>query len=398
MKGLGRYGVRQFGSNPTASSYYAINIIMLKNIKLLEKIKPLSYLHDNADFPEYLKVLAPFFQHNFVTATQEERETFFYNLLYLAQRDLSLAHCVQHNHKGRLAIELGPDSAAKTYLNSKPYNKVVCCYSSHRAIDTMRYDPETNTVSPGVKGWLSNLETADFIAIEVPDWTVPSGFSSAHKNHKPTDVGEDIYTIFFDLRKINCSRTTVGATTSIGMKGAAPGIVTIHEELEVGTDRCYILNKNPRRNATNNPWMDYVRQCWVTVHLGVIMGLFNELKTYPELKDPELRYQVQSLELEISSLKLLWEHGLDSWGGKNNRLHKNEILPVTQHFNAHGTQYAKSKEVLLQVINFVLALGLHEFLNENLPQCTRFRDAITYVTHMASLYRCNKKFSQYNNF
>ena len=61
---------------------------MLKNITLLEKLKPLSYLHDNANFPAYLKILAPFFQHDYKSASQEEREIFFYNLLYLAQRDL----------------------------------------------------------------------------------------------------------------------------------------------------------------------------------------------------------------------------------------------------------------------------------------------------------------------
>ena len=64
----------------------------------------------------------------------------------------------------------------------------------------------------------------------------------------------------------------------------------------------------------------------------------------------------------------------------------------------HSTQYAKSKEVLLDVIHVTLEIGRHEFVNDLTPEGIRFKDALTYVTHMISLYRCNKKFPQYNNF
>ena len=371
---------------------------MLKNITLLEKLKPLSYLHDNANFPAYLKILAPFFQHDYKSASQEEREIFFYNLLYLAQRDLSLAHCIQHNQKSRLAIELGPDSEVKSYLKDTEYYEVVCANSAHRAMDTIRYNPETNTVTAGVKGWLSNLIPADFCTIEILDITAPAGTSAAHIIHNNETVTPDIYTICLDLRKINHTKLDAGPVASIGMKGAAPGLLTIHEALELGTDKCYLLIKNSRNHALTYTWMDYVKQCWVTVHLGVIIGLFNELKRFPESMDPILEYRLKSIELEISTLKVMWEHGLITNGNKNHYLNENKILEVTKFWNMHSTQYAKSKEVLLDVIHVTLEIGRHEFVNDLTPEGIRFKDALTYVTHMISLYRCNKKFPQYNNF
>lgn len=369
---------------------------MLKSITVLDKLKPLNYLHDNIDFRNNLKLLAPFFQFNFETATQEDYEMFYYNLLYLAQRDLSLAHCVQHNHKSRVAIECGPDHAAKEQLSKLKYHEVVGCYSSHRAVDTVRYDPVTNTVTPGVKGWLSNLKSADMCVIEVADISAPA-FSSAHIQHVP-GVTPDIYTVYIDLSKIDHSRTdgTVSPTAA-GMKGAAPGVLTINEPIPVGTDSCYLVKLNPRQDL-GYTWLGYVRQCWVTVHFGVILGLYKELLKYPELKDPMLAHRIRSMELEISSLKIMWEHGLQTKLLTDNTVStQNPVIGGTATNQMRDTQYALSKKILLDLIHLVLEIGLNDFVDDNTPQWVRFKDAISYVTHMASLYRCNSKYDSYNN-
>lgn len=368
---------------------------MLKNITVLEKIKPIESLQDNSKFQEQLKLLAPFFQFDFANGSQEDRETFFYNLLYVAQKDLSLAHCIQHNHKARLAIECGPDSVAKDLLKNSKYHEVICSYSSQRAVDTIEYDPVTNTLTPGVKGWLSNLKSADICVIEVAEVNT-SGTSSAHRTHSD-ESGPNVYTVFVDLRKVNHSRTDGSESpTAVGMKGAAPGTLTLNESLPVGNDVCYMLKENPRRDLSY-PWLSYVRQCWATVHCGVILGLYKELMTYPELQDPALTHRLRTLELEISTIKIMWEQGLETIF-LNSRTNHNPVMTTTQTHQMRNTQYAMSKKVLLDLIHLVLEVGLNQFVDDTTPTWIRFKDAITYSTHMTSLYRCNSKYKNYNNF
>jgi len=372
---------------------------MLKNITLLEKVKPLEsmgYLHDNSDFRDYLKVLSPFFKiDDYGTISDDDKRTFFYNLLYVAQRDLSLAHCLQHNQFSRIAITCGPDGPAKEII-SGGYSDIVCSYSSHRAMDTIMYDPGTNTLLPGTKGWLSNLKSADICCIDVPEFT-NEVFSYAHK--KITDDMPGIYTVFLDLRKIKHTRTD-GTTspTAAGMKGAAPGTLTLLEPVVVGTDVCYLLKTDPKLDLSY-PFLSYGRQCWSTVHLGVILGLYKELLKCPEVNDPSLNHRLKTLEIEISSLKIIWEEGLnnialDSRAG----ITDNPVMKTSQINFVRNTQYAASKKLLLDLIHFVLEVGLNQFVDDNTPQWTRFKDAISYVTHMASLYRCNNRYSSYNTF
>jgi hypothetical protein len=374
---------------------------MLKNIKLLEKLSPSpldTLLISNEDFQGKLKVLSPFFDFDFATADQAERTIFYYNLLYLAERDLSLAHCVQHNHKARFAISSGDNSTAKKSLTDTAYHEIICCYSSHRAVDTIQYDPVTNTLTPGIKGWLSNLISAKYVAIEVTDISVNKKFSSGHITHI-NGVTPDVYTVFLDLSKVNHSISETVSPTAIGMTGASPGVLTLHDTVPVGTDTCYMLKLNPRQDY-NYPWSSYVRMCWSTVHLGVIIGLYNELLKYTELKDPGLAYKLKTIEIDISSLKILWEHSiehmiLNTGGGA---LYGNPVMPASYIGSTRDTQYAFSKKILLELISFVLEVGLNQFIDDTTPQWIRFRDAITYVTHMASLYRCNNKYEHYNKF
>ena len=368
---------------------------MLKNISLLDEVlkkrRPLGLMQDNNDFAGRLKLLASFFEHDFATATKEERKIFFNNLFYIAQQDLSLAHCIQHNHKARLAIELGPDGNGKDILKSNRYHEIICCYSSHRAMDTIKYDPATNTLTPGNKGWLSNLKTAKLCAIEVAE-VGSEQHSSAHRIYRTEAEAPPIYSVYIDLSKVKHTFTDGSARpTAVGMKGAAPGTLTLLEPVELGTDACYLLKKNPRLDIMS-PWTLYVRSCWETVHLGVITGLYNELIKYPEAQDPALRHSLQTMSLAIAQLTVGWEANLET------RLiqYKAVLDPdwsTTQLIgDRNGVQYASSKRVLLDLIQLVLEIGINDFVDDTTDTWIRFKDAISYVTHMASLYRCNNKF------
>ena len=372
---------------------------MLKNIKLLEKLNlPIASLQDNSEFQKNLKILTPFFDFDFVTATDDEKKTFYYNLMYVAQQDLSMAHCIQHNHKARLAINLVPGATGDQLLKSRAYHETICCYSSVRAADTIQYDPATNMLLPGRKCWLSNLKSADVCAIEVAEINTPFGSYAYKLPHEADPIS--VYTVYLDLSKIKHSRTDgTESPTAVGMKGAAPGILTLHEPVEVGTDACYLLKTNPRSDI-EYPWLSYVRQCWVTVHLGVIIGLYNELSKCPEVQDPALTHKLRSIMLEISALKIMWESGLEHMSLNDSETigKQNPVMPLTRTYQMRDSNYALSKKVLLDLIHFVLEMGLNQFIDDTTPQWIRFKDAMTYSTHMLSYYRCNKKYGNYNTF
>lgn len=365
-------------------------------IKQLDNIS-LPYLHDNVEFRSSVKLLSPFFNLNLETATREEYEIFFYNLLRISEHDLSLGHCLHHNHKARVAIQSGNNSLIKEKLEKLQYHEVLGCYSGHRAVDTVRYDSVNNTINPGMKFWISNLKSADMCVFEVTETNVPSGMS-AFTNYTPQNT-PNIYVVYVDLTKIPHSITDgTLSPTAVGMTGAAPGTLTINCPIIVDGISCAIIEVNPRQNK-NLTWLEFTRQCWVTQHFGIILGLYKELYKYPELQDHTLARRLRDMELEISSLKIMWEYGIQT---KMHTAHQdieyNKIINISSDSNLFTTQYALSKKVLLDLIHLVLEIGINDFIDINTLQWVKLKDAISFVTHMTSLSRCHGSQFSYNNF
>jgi hypothetical protein len=364
-------------------------------IKKIESIN-LPYLHDNVNFRNNLIPLSSCFNLNFETATREDYEMFFYNLLKVSEYDLSLAHCLHHNHKARVAIQSGKDINLKHKLEQLDYHEVVGCYSGHRAIDTVRYDPISNTINAGTKSWISNLKSADMCVFEVTETHVPLGVS-AYTNYNYNNP--NVYVAYVDLKKIDHTITDgTLSPTAAGMTGASPGILTINSAIKVDNISCSILEVNPRKNK-DLTWLEFTRQCWVTQHFGMILGLYKELTKYPESQDPTLARRFKSIELEISSLKIMWEYGIQTKmhtsfeNCKNGSVISNSSAP-----NFFNTQYALSKKVLLDLIYLVLEIGINDFIDTNTIQWVKLKDAISFVTHMTSLSRCHSNHFGYNNF
>ena len=68
------------------------------------------------NFKDYLKALA---EHLDTDLAQH-----FQNLLLIGQQDLSLAHCIHHNHVARLAIKTSSCTVSYTHL-TLPTNREV---------------------------------------------------------------------------------------------------------------------------------------------------------------------------------------------------------------------------------------------------------------------------------
>lgn len=300
------------------------------------------------NFKNYLKELAPYLQQN--------DEQHFKNLMYIASQDLSLAHCLQHNHLMRVAVQSSRNKSAKSLLGHHKYHELVGCYGSYKEIDTVQMN---KLVLSGHKGWLTNLISADIVIFQVPD----ENNVRHHVLVKPKEIFHSI------------SQDHPG---SIGMKGAAPGKIIFEPSVLLRSEE--VLNEvgSPEAFITAN----YANYSFITNHVGLIIGLYQQLLSYKKTQDPELTYRCKMLELDIAALKMAWEDNLPTTA----------ITSSSDKFwNNRNTQFAQCKKVLLNLIQFVLEMGIHDFIDNSSDTSTRFRDALTFVTHMTSLHKCHKE-------
>lgn len=300
------------------------------------------------NFKKYLKDLSPYLQK-----TDEQH---FRNLMYIAAQDLSLAHCLQHNHLMRVAVQSSGCDSVKELLTQHEYHELVGCYGSYKAIDTVQMN---KLVLSGHKGWLTNLLVADIAVFQVPD-------EHNSRHHVLVKLGE----IFHSVNQNHPG--------SIGMKGAAPGKLIFEPHLLLKPEE--VLNEvgSQESFATAN----YASFSFITNHIGLIIGLYRQLLSYKKTQDPELTYRCKMLELDIAALKMSWEDNLPTTA---------TILSSDAFWNNRNTQFAQCKKVLLALIQFVLEMGIHNFIDDSSHSSTRFKDALTFVTHMASLHRCHKE-------
>jgi hypothetical protein len=311
---------------------------MIKNWNFSQSVNP-------ENFKKYLQELAVYLDTDLVSH--------FQNLLYIAQQDLSLAHCIHHNHVARVAILASLCKDGNDYLNSHAYHEVVCGYSAVKILDNIKLN---NLKLSGYKSWLSNLADADLIVRQVPRLD--------HKVNVYVNLTTTPHTV---------ELSHVGA---IGMKGAAAGAVSF-DQATIQSDDILGLSEHLETFLTSN----YASYAFITNHLGLIIGLHNQLMLYPLANDIRLEHQLKTLELEISALKMLWSENLSSvlsLKGSDTFWHK------------RNTQYAMSKKVLLNLINTILELGIHSFVDDASPASIRFKDAVTFVTHMKPLYKTHK--------
>jgi len=297
--------------------------------------------------------LKPYFDLNIAHATTSEREQWFHNLLTLAKYDLSIAHCVQHNHYPRLHIETKFGDQLPEFYDPT-YENQIGCFSNFKAVDTMRLDG--NTVS-GTKQWISLVDRADFGVFRVPvndtEAYVMIDFSAA----QPA----------IDLSYI----------TPIGMQVARPGSITLDH---------YVLPDNAilgyRKYHENSPEFFHITNmsdyCFVTNYLGIVVSLYQELGQYLERAKIDVNYNYKKLGLSVSSLLMMWQDNLAS---------VHTVAPTDNFWHRRNTQYTQSKNVLLEIISMILHLGDSRWVDAVSPSNQRFRDALSFSSHMKPLYR-----------
>jgi hypothetical protein len=306
-----------------------------------------------------VKVLKKYFDCGLTTTCSDsERELWFYNLLQIAQHSVGMAHCVQHNQIPRFLVE-------SHFQNSLPacykdYSEQIASQSGWKFNDTLKLN---GNVLSGTKHWISNLHNSDFTVVRAVD-----------DNHNESYV-------LIDLTQVD-HKINLADIIPIGLELANPGSVTVdHVELPSK----YIWGQQNLQKKSNNLFHDknLIEYSFITTHLGCNIALYNELKNYPNRYDNTATFELNKMQLAISSLKMMWQDNLAS-------IHQREFT-VDEFWHRRHTQYTQSKNIMLQLINLVLQMGDSRWLDVKTPASQRFRDALIFSSHMGSLYKSLEK-------
>jgi len=297
--------------------------------------------------------LKPYFDLNIARSSAADREQWFHNLLTLAKYDLSIAHCVQHNHYPRLHIETKFGDQLPEFYDSTYENKIGC-YSGWKSADSMRLD---GNVISGTKQWISLVDRADFGIFRVP-------------------VNDTEAYVMIDFAAAQ-PMIDLSYTTPIGMQIARPGSITL--------DR-YVLPDNAilgyRKYHENSPEFFHITNmsdyCFVTNYLGIVMSLYQDLGQYIERTNINIDYDYKKLGLSVSALLMMWQDNLVS---------VHTTTPSDNFWHRRNTQYTQSKNILLEIISLILHIGDSRWVDAVSPANQRFRDALSFSSHMKPLYR-----------
>lgn len=300
-----------------------------------------------------LKKLKPYFDANIARSSAAERELWFYNLLTLAKYNLSIAHCVQHNHYPRLHIETKfQDQLLEFY--DPVYENQIGCFSNFKDLDSMRLN---GTTVSGTKQWISLVDRADFGVFSVP----------------VNDTEAYVMIDFAHAKPV----IDMGYTTPIGMQIARPGSITL-DRYELPPDSILGYRKYHENSPTFFHITNMSNYCFVTNYLGIVISLYQELGQYLEQSKIDIDYNYRQLGLGVSALLMMWQDNLAS-------VHTTE--PSDNFWHRRNTQYTQSKTILLETINMILHTGDSLWVDAVSPVNQRFRDALSFSSHMKPLYR-----------
>ena len=320
-------------------------------LKPLTKSDPVPTVFDRSNLAD----LAQFFDMDFLTASDLDRQQFFKNLRVLARQSLGLAHCIQHNAVARIIVQLSDCVTAKALLNSKPFSEIIGCYSIVKRSDQISFE---NNVLNGTKKWFSNLDQANFGVLQVPD-------------------NNTVKLIYLDLANMP-HKIDYSFFRPIGMEIARAGSLII-DNYQVPQE--HVLGQHGTQQYFQQS--NFASYCFLTNHAGIVQELFLDLKHYTQKFNCGAEFEIKKLEMDVASMVMQWEDNLHSVTSSNS---SNEF------WNRRNTQYAFSKKTLIKVLQLILEVGVTYYVDAASEFSQRFRDAITYASHMHPLYKFGQEF------
>jgi hypothetical protein len=304
---------------------------------------------------ENLAKLSKYFDLNFLDSSLDQKILFFNNLHLLSRRSLGLAHNIQHHATSLVSVNLCSSSRIKSQVLDHPYGQWIGCSSQGKRSDDITL---TDNVLNGEKRWLSNLDIADYAVIQI------------QKDQQP-------YIVYIDLHTVP-HKTDFEFFTPIGMEMSRPGNL-IFDNQPIDPE-CVLGVKGTQSFFQQS---NFSSQCFLTNHFGLTKQLFLDIKQYAEKNKCGAEFEIAKLEMDICALEMMWHNNIDSI---------NETVLTHEFWNRRNTQYAFSKKTLIRVIQLILELGVSYYTDAHSEFSQRFRDAITYASHMHPLYRFGQEF------
>jgi len=300
---------------------------------------------------ETLDRLAPYFETDFVGQPLSEKKQYFYNLRMLSKYAMGLAHCTHHHHSSRQIIMLSDCKHARDQVLSKRWSEIIGCFSGSKRSDEMTFN---GTLVNGHKRWFSQLGNAEYAVMQIPDNT------GSVKN------------VYLDLTQFPHEKDW-SFYSPMGMEIAQPGAINIKNQ---NIDPSWVLGTLGTQQFFEQNL--FQRYGFITNYFSLAKELFLDIKTYEQKFKCDAEFEIRKLEIDICALQMQWEQGLDELDAK---VLSNEI------WNRLNVQYAFGKKTLIRVIQLALELGIAYFVDAHSEFSQRFRDSITFCSHMYPLYR-----------
>jgi alkylation response protein AidB-like acyl-CoA dehydrogenase len=248
---------------------------------------------------------------------------FYYELLTVAQQDLSKAHLLQHF------------TTAQSYITAFGLSMDgTGTFSAQKSNDTLVFN---NGKLTGKKHWVSGVEQCDWVLVGVRD-------------------AKDSLFVVVDKKDIASA-----PVLTQGMEGT----VTVHFTCDQASACVLGRGSDPRWFSAdqNHKWY------FVTNQLGLAMAVFKDIDRYTS--GPTFKYTTYSknkIRLDLEILNLLWTNEINQVG--------NQPWDVV---------YAFAKKVITQVAQLVIEItgnGLYEI---DQPAHQRFQDILIYSVHMRNV-------------
>lgn len=290
----------------------------------------------------------------FSTLSCAEKKEYFHLLKKCASKNLSWAHCIQHDQAAKITLLASGRDVNLPFLSQLAAN------STHKKPDTCYI--KDNRIY-GEKYYVSALPWSDYAVIYV---------SNRDK--------DEVSNVMVPCSEFDCD---LESFRPIGMENTVTGTMKFHGQHLDNFE--LLISKQDPKIFSRDSFMDLA---FPTNCIGLCFGLCSDIESFiisNNLKD--LDSEFKKLQLDLFSYEQLWESLMD-------RMLNTES--TTDYYNYSFMLYNNGKKMLNSLCKFILDNGTGYFYQvDNNSQ--RFRDAVIYTSHMHNYRASSQEFFRHRS-
>jgi hypothetical protein len=290
--------------------------------------------------------ISKFFDLSYVKKDANEFRLWFNNLRYVAEQNLGLAHCILHNQSARNISNLAYSFTGDEEFN-KPYTDIGA-YSFFKGF----HNPDTRKILingqhlTGIKHWASQLDTADYIVMNVRHFTLPV-----------------VHLVYLNLHKVD-AKIIPPESKPLGMEIALPYDI----EVDLNVPKEWILTSN----IVHKLEYGLVNNFHVYGLISNYISSTNALLKQAEAFGYSIEYHIKKLKVNNDISALLWEKSLHT--------------VFEGPYEQIDLQYQFARKNLVDTISFFTEILNSGLCSKDTQYSQQFRDALTFSSHIKNLY------------